>query len=580
MRPIVPCHSAIQNPAAVFAYKQLKPFLDERPYVLKGTKDLAIRLSKLKLKPYRSYFLVSFDIVAYYPNVPLDRCLEEVRTWWVEDWLQKQQHLDHMQRLQLRGLVRQALNIANKDLMFEFDGQIYKQLKGLAMGVASSPLLANLYAAFHEERNVRIALDRGDFAFFGRFIDDGLCIIYADSADEAILVAQQYISYPGLELTWDVSDRFMPFLDMLVYVEQAAKRLQWRPFRKARNNLERIPFASHHPLDVKRGTFLGEMSRMAVLSSSQENYLLSLTDLKMVYMNRGYPEELLLRWLKDNTAKRWLLRFEEPRVSHTETFGGRDKRVLEDTPLFLKTTFNPVWDAFNIQKLREVIVNTWSSHLNDVYHSRRQSFYYGDDESAASSVEDTGPDLMRTLPDLFNLVGPSRGLRTAAVIGSISRTDASQALEPLEPTPNAVVGFKEGDTVVQVEASTTGDGNSVLQLGCNLASLTFEDLVPLGRHTVAKELKHTIDVRKVGLTKARWLVSRKRTMNLADFLNKHKRALLDEYSEGKTRENYDKIVSKEVPSDAPRSFVAELTELDLMPIDDDDLRMSVDDVDF
>ena len=49
MRPIIPCHSAIQNPAAKYVSKKLKPLIAEAATVIHGTKDLAHKLSKLTI---------------------------------------------------------------------------------------------------------------------------------------------------------------------------------------------------------------------------------------------------------------------------------------------------------------------------------------------------------------------------------------------------------------------------------------------------------------------------------------------------------------------------------------------------
>src|SRR5882757_3607362 len=80
MRPIIPCHSAIQNPAAKYISKKLKPLVEVAPTILKGTKDLAIKLSKIDLDSNRQWFLVSGDVVAFYPNVPLEQCLDITAT--------------------------------------------------------------------------------------------------------------------------------------------------------------------------------------------------------------------------------------------------------------------------------------------------------------------------------------------------------------------------------------------------------------------------------------------------------------------------------------------------------------------
>jgi hypothetical protein len=76
MHPIILCHFAIQNPAAKYVSKKLKPLVEVAPTILKGTKDLAIKLSKINLDSNHQWFLVSGDIVAFYPNVPLEQCLD------------------------------------------------------------------------------------------------------------------------------------------------------------------------------------------------------------------------------------------------------------------------------------------------------------------------------------------------------------------------------------------------------------------------------------------------------------------------------------------------------------------------
>jgi hypothetical protein len=85
MRPIIPCHSVIQNPAAKYISKSLKPVLANRPYVLKGTKNMAIWLNSANISVTCKKFLVSFDIEAFYPNIPVDDAIREVSRTWKEE---------------------------------------------------------------------------------------------------------------------------------------------------------------------------------------------------------------------------------------------------------------------------------------------------------------------------------------------------------------------------------------------------------------------------------------------------------------------------------------------------------------
>ena len=63
MRPIIPCHSAVQNPAAKYVDKCLRPIVQSAPSIIHGSKDLAIKLSKLNINIKRKYFIITGDIV-------------------------------------------------------------------------------------------------------------------------------------------------------------------------------------------------------------------------------------------------------------------------------------------------------------------------------------------------------------------------------------------------------------------------------------------------------------------------------------------------------------------------------------
>jgi len=50
--------------------KMLKPLYANCPFVIHGSKDSAIKLSKLKLPQHHRVFIISGDITAYYLNIP------------------------------------------------------------------------------------------------------------------------------------------------------------------------------------------------------------------------------------------------------------------------------------------------------------------------------------------------------------------------------------------------------------------------------------------------------------------------------------------------------------------------------
>jgi hypothetical protein len=124
------------------------------------------------------------------------------------------------------------------------------------MGVMDSPDLSNLYGLYFED-NCKI-LDNLLVPFYRRFINDIIGIVYASSEAEAIDTIS-VIKFDDCVIEWGVSDSFLPFLDMTIYCD-AENCLQHMPYWKVCSHQERIPWISHHPLDVKQGTYIGEMS--------------------------------------------------------------------------------------------------------------------------------------------------------------------------------------------------------------------------------------------------------------------------------------------------------------------------------
>ncbi|QRV95264.1 hypothetical protein RhiJN_23282 [Ceratobasidium sp. AG-Ba] len=246
-------------------------------------------------------------------------------------------------------------DIANDNLIFRFQDKFYRQLKGLAMGVASSPDIANLYGAYFKEQFIPT---EKRILFYRRYIDDVLAIVEADDHEEALKICSG-IKFNGCEIVWSANSDFSVFLDMFIFVKD--DRVHYRVYKKGQNNQERIPWASHHPVDVKRGTFIGEITRMATLSSTKEYYEAALKDLRDLYVARGYPPHLVKTWLVKHATARWKARL-APRELEDQSSGLH----------VLKTVFNGVWDYVNIHAVHEAIMSEWKKELLPGHHMIRQ----------------------------------------------------------------------------------------------------------------------------------------------------------------------------------------------------------------
>lgn len=362
-RPIIPCHSIAQAPLATFLSWYLKPMVEECFTVIHGSKDLSIALTKLNselvnrpILPGRKLFFVTGDITAFYTNVNRHDVERRVLELWIEAVHKGVFHkydsvLNFSEPDKYDQMMKSALRIAGQNLYYVFNNQYGEQTHGLAMGVPHSPDLANLFGYICEKSAVKRLYEEGHLMYFGRYIDDALMIVEADSRQEALEFANR-ISYAPCHIGWEVADHGVPFLDMHMWFSPGPNksfRVDFAPYRKAFNHLERIPWGSSHPFDVKRGTFYGELSRIAVLSSEWSTYCSAVTECVAIYQSRGYPTTNLMNWVDAKMASCWNERHSLSR-----------KKLPKELLWVLKSRFNPAWEKFNTQDLRTRIVHHWT----------------------------------------------------------------------------------------------------------------------------------------------------------------------------------------------------------------------------
>ena len=160
---------------------------------------------------------------------------------------------------------------------------------------------------YHFEKQSGI-LHHDQVAFYGRYIDDCFSLVYAESANDAMKLISEMIKFDSCVIEWAVSDSSCQFLDSVIF-KGKNNELRWRPYVKAGNNRERIPWVTHHPMDVRRGVYIGELSRLAVICSHRDIYIEAVKDLNNLFQTRGYPVPLIMSWCRKNMQEHWEKRF-------------------------------------------------------------------------------------------------------------------------------------------------------------------------------------------------------------------------------------------------------------------------------
>ena len=161
MRPII-------NNIGSVTYKLAKWLVSQfqSSHNIKNSLELIDKIKNVQLSDNDK--LVSFDVVNLFPCVPKN-------TKWLQEIGVEEDKIE-----EYKTLTELCLN----ETFFEYDGEIYEQNEGLAMGNPLSPFLANLYISFFETHNTDTL--PWLFKFWVRYVDDILAIVNEKHVEDAL----------------------------------------------------------------------------------------------------------------------------------------------------------------------------------------------------------------------------------------------------------------------------------------------------------------------------------------------------------------------------------------------------------
>ena len=214
---------------------------------------------------------------------------------------------------------------------FEFEGKVFWQHDGIAMGTSCAPSVANLYLAAYESQMLNNAIAEG-LIFYGRYIDD-IFLIFKGSIEDTRGFLKT-LEPPNLEILWEVSVKSLPFLDVEVRLQE--NLLQTTVYTKRLNRYMYVPFSSAHPLSVKRALVKGERSRFHSICSDSEDLQRVERHFRANLYRRGYPQYLLQRWFSED-------------VKSTS-----DKT---SDKMFYPSVYNPIWEYINMREVEKSFQN-------------------------------------------------------------------------------------------------------------------------------------------------------------------------------------------------------------------------------
>ena len=351
-RPIVPSHSWVTSRLSEVLDSLLRPLLKHYPWIVNSTKDEVKVIETVKL-PENGCRLVTGDIKAFYTNVPVDEASAVVADIWSRNTIDKE------------GLTQDSIRFLLETVLgnnyFQYESFVYQQIRGLAMGTAVAPLVANLYAGELEvSLGMSRMMDDPRLLMYVRYIDD-IFLMYKCDQEVELITFLERLQLGTLQINWTNSTRSTEFLDVeiLQYPGSHAQMcVATRLYSKPMNLFHYIPWSSAHPLPVKKAFVKAELTRFATICSEKRYFVDAVHQFYRNLQKRGYPVGALHAW------------FKQVGYSSRQLLLSSSKEDIETVvPLMIPSEYNEIWDYIHVSQVFDAMRHEWKSDCDTIVPS-------------------------------------------------------------------------------------------------------------------------------------------------------------------------------------------------------------------
>lgn len=340
IRPIVANTNGILSGLSKWLDYQLQPIFKSLPSYLRDSDHL---LSVLPGQVPAGTMITSVDVVSMYTNIPTDHALAVID--------KKLSSIEHP----LRQQIVRGLEVVMKNNYFTFNGDIYHQLQGTAMGTAVAPSFASIYLGIIEE----VLLDRfgPNLLLYRRFIDDIIMLTHPDS--KPFLVKQMLAMLTRdskLQFTFNSSYEHMTFLDLDIHIDEHSS-IYTKTHVKDTSLFLYLPSSSAHPPGMLRGLIMGRVLKYHSQNTHVADFEHFVKQLYFNLLRRGYHSRKLKPLFKEALLRCHPSNSSTPSASsHTST---------SSKGLFLKVRYDP--NGLSRTELRELFQ---VKHIEEYFNTR------------------------------------------------------------------------------------------------------------------------------------------------------------------------------------------------------------------
>ena len=335
MRPVVAAFDGPLSGVSIVLERILNQLLKFVPAHIENTLGAVRSLEKSfpELKVPHGTIIVSMDVVALYPSIPIHDGIKAVMEKLAE----------HQSDVDLLGMsleeVEGLLNLVLNNNYFKFDDAVYKQRHGVAMGNHLAPPFAIVFMD-KLERKMLITAQKAP-EFFDRYVDD--CLMAWIHGEEELLEFMTHINsqHPNIRFTWQHSlqGRTVNFMDMSIRVTEELQ-LEYGLYQKPSDSGVNLNYESAIPEKLKMSVATQQFRRATSLSSNIAKERESQARIVTLLSGNAFPGEAIEKAYKRSKVEPFKRKEEEDRCMLKLPYG--DAQLHKEVTRLCRATDLPI----------------------------------------------------------------------------------------------------------------------------------------------------------------------------------------------------------------------------------------------
>ena len=170
LRPVISNIGTATYEISKYLASLLQPIAKSK-FTFGSTKDFIHKIKDDKINEDSE--MISFDVVSLFTSVPLDFTIELILKKVYDEGL----IATKLKRDELKTL----LELCTKEMHFSFNGKVYRQINGVAMGSPLGPVLANIFMV--ELETSLVPTMREWISLWFRYVDDTFTFVKKGGID-------------------------------------------------------------------------------------------------------------------------------------------------------------------------------------------------------------------------------------------------------------------------------------------------------------------------------------------------------------------------------------------------------------